>query len=175
MMKNRSLPAAAAALISFAAIGTVTALWPNPLFVRMTPVQGFEIWMLVLQSVLIGLYVAVRRPHCSVRKAGFGSAVAFLGIACPTCNKALLLLFGSGMLLEYFEPVRIYVAAAGLVLTALALAGELRAARSETRTSVPLSSQLRRAPVQAAHERPSPFTGPIASRRGRRPRLRARS
>lgn len=131
MTANRTFRAIAAALLSFAAIGTVTALWPNPLFARMTPVQGFEIWLLLAQSVLIGLYVAVRRPHCPVRKAGLGSVVAFLGIACPTCNKILLLLFGSGLLLEYFEPVRIYVAAAGVILTALALAGEYRAARGE--------------------------------------------
>lgn len=130
MIRNRGIRASVAMLVSFLAIGTVTALWPNPLFVRMTPVQGFEIWLLVLQSALIGLYVAVRRPHCSVRRAGIGSVVAFLGIACPTCNKVLLLLFGSGLLLEYFEPVRIYVAAAGVILTALSLASEYRAART---------------------------------------------
>jgi len=132
----------AAALLSFAAVGTVTALWPNPLFARMTPVQGFEVWLLLAQSLLIGLYVAVRRPHCPVRKAGIGSVVAFLGIACPTCNKILLLLFGSGLLLEYFEPVRVYVAAAGVILTALALAGEYHAARSEARASALRFSQL---------------------------------
>lgn len=132
---SKRVRAIAAALISFAAIGTVTALWPNPLFARMTPVQGFEIWLLVIQSVLIGLYVAVRRPRCPVRNAGIGSVLAFLGIACPTCNKVLLLLFGSGLLLEYFEPMRIYVAVAGVILTALALASEHRAARSEARTS----------------------------------------
>ncbi len=127
MKKLRAMRAVAAALAGFLAFGTVTALWPNPLFARMTPVQGFEIWMLVLQSALIGLYVAGRRPHCSVRRAGIGSVVAFLGIACPTCNKILLLLFGSGLLLEYFEPVRIYVAGAGVILTALALASEFHA------------------------------------------------
>lgn len=132
----------AAALLSFAAVGTVTALWPNPLFARMTPVRGFEVWLLLAQSLLIGLYVAVRRPHCPVRKAGIGSVVAFLGIACPTCNKILLLLFGSGLLLEYFEPVRVYVAAAGVILTALALAGEYHAARSEARASALRFSQL---------------------------------
>ena len=150
MMKNRSLRGAAAALISFAAIGTVTALWPNPLFARMTPVQGFEIWLLVLQSVLIGLYVAVRRPHCSVRKAGIGSVVAFLGIACPTCNKILLLLFGSSLLLEYFEPVRIYVAAVGVILTALAVAAAYHAARGEIRAA---GSTSPRALFQAPNSR----------------------
>lgn len=130
---NRALGALAAALASFAIIGTVTALWPNPLFARMTPVQGFEVWLLAAQSLLIGLYVGVRRPRCPVRKAGLGSVLAFLGIACPTCNKILLLLFGSGLLLEYFEPLRLYVAAAGVILTAAALASEYRVARNEAR------------------------------------------
>lgn len=145
----RRVRAVAAALVGFAAIGTVTALWPNPLFARMTPVQGFEIWLLVIQSVLIGLYVAVRRPRCPVRNAGIGSVLAFLGIACPTCNKLLLVLFGSGLLLEYFEPMRIYVAVAGVVLTALALASEYRAARSEAHTSNP------RLPQRATSKEPA--------------------
>jgi len=68
-----------------------------------------------------------------VRNAGWASVVAFLGIACPTCNQILLLLFGSGLVLEYFAPVRIYVAAAGVILMALALAAEYRAARLEAR------------------------------------------
>lgn len=134
----------AAAILSFAAIGTVTALWPNPLFARMTPAQGFEIWMLVAQSVLIGLYVGVRRPRCSLRKAGVGSVVAFLGIACPTCNKILLLVFGANLLLEHFEPMRLYIAAAGVVLTALALGAEYRAARSEAITRVAAWPQARK-------------------------------
>lgn len=131
MIIPRPLRGLAASLLSFAIIGTLTALWPNPLFARMTPAQGFEIWLLVAQSLLIGLYVVIRRPHCPVRQAGAGSVVAFLGIACPTCNKLLLLLFGSGVLLEYFEPVRLYVAAAGVILTALALGAEYRAGRAE--------------------------------------------
>jgi len=54
MNGHRILQAVAAALLSFAAIGTVAAL--------LTPAQGFEIWLLLAQSALIGLYVAVRRP-----------------------------------------------------------------------------------------------------------------
>lgn len=129
LVRARWLRSTAAALLSFAVIGTVTALWPNPLFARMTPAQGFEVWLLVAQSLLIGAYVAVRRPHCGLRKAGLGSLLAFLGIACPTCNKLLLLLFGANVLLEHFEPWRLYVAAAGTLLTALAVAAELQARR----------------------------------------------
>lgn len=121
---------AAAALVSFGAIGTITALWPNPLFARSTPAQGFEVWLLILQSGLIGVYVAVRRPHCSIRNAGVGSALAFLGIACPTCNKLLLLAFGADALIVHFEPTRIYLALAGVVVTAIAIWAETTPLRS---------------------------------------------
>lgn len=121
------LKAAAAAVLSFALIGTVTALWPNPLFARSLPAQGFEVALLAAQSLMIGVYVLVRRPHCPVRKAGFGSLLAFLGIACPTCNKLLLLAFGADALVAYFEPARIYLAALGLLVTAAAVGAELMA------------------------------------------------
>ncbi len=47
--------------------------------------------------------------------------LGFLGVACPVCNKVLLLLFGGELLLTYFEPVRIYVAAAGAAFAAWAV------------------------------------------------------
>lgn len=111
-------------LLSFAALGTVAALWPNPFFVRMTPAGNWEIGLLSLQSALLGLYFAVRRPACSVRIAGLGGVVNFLGIACPVCNKILLVLFGWDALMTYFEPVRVYVAAVGVALTVLAVSFE---------------------------------------------------
>ncbi len=113
-------------LLGFAGLGTVSALWPNPLFMRMTPAGVWEISLLAALSLLGGLYVALRRPACADRTAGAGGIVGFLGIACPTCNKLLMLLFGGELLLAYFEPVRLYVAAAGAAILALALLFELR-------------------------------------------------
>jgi len=104
------------ALLSFILLGTVAALWDNPFFVRMTPAGGWEIVMLGAMSAISGVYVAIRRPFCSVRGAGAGGILAFLGVACPVCNKILLLIFGGELLMTYFEPVRIYVAAAGALL-----------------------------------------------------------
>jgi hypothetical protein len=97
---------------------------PNPLFIRMTPVGGFEIAFLAALSVLLGVYVAIRRPACSVKLAGSGGVLGFLGVACPVCNKVLLLLFGGELLLTYYEPVRIYVAALGVAVAALAVGRE---------------------------------------------------
>ncbi len=115
------LKGAAVAAASFLLLGTVAALWENPVFIRMTPAGNLEIILLGAMSVLLGAYVAVRRPACSIRTAGTGSVLGFIGVACPVCNKLLLLIFGGELLLTYFEPVRIYVAAAGTLIVAVAV------------------------------------------------------
>lgn len=112
-------------LLAFGFAGTVTALWSNPLFVRMTPSGTAELVLLALGATLIGVFTAVRRPICSVRRAGAGSVAAFLGIACPVCNKLLVLVVGAPLLMSYYEPVRLYVAAAGVLLLATAVIREI--------------------------------------------------
>ncbi len=129
---SRILKGLAAALGSFVALGTVAALWENPLFVRMTPAGDIEVVLLGLLSVLLGTYVAIRRPFCSVKTAGVGGVLGFIGVACPVCNKILLLLFGGDLLLTYFEPVRVYVAAIGVLAVAAAAAREWVVVKRQT-------------------------------------------
>lgn len=105
----------------FAGLGTVAALWENPLFMRMTPTGGFEITLLLLLSALAGLYVGLPQAECGKRTAGTGGVIGFLGIACPVCNKILVLLFGGALLLEYYEPVRLYLALGGVALLVVAI------------------------------------------------------
>ena len=114
---------------TFVVLGTVSALWENPFFIRMTPVDGWETGLLALLSILSGAYVVIRRPFCSNKSVGFGGVLGFLGVACPVCNKILLFAFGSEILLTYFEPVRIYVAALGVVLTGWAVIYEWKQRR----------------------------------------------
>ena len=87
---------------------------------------NLEVALLLALSLLLGLYVAIKRPRCSVRTAGAGTVLGFLGVACPVSNKVLLFLIGGDILLTYFEPVRIYFALAGVMLAALAAAREWR-------------------------------------------------
>ncbi len=115
----RLIKGGAVAIASFGVLGTVSALWDNPFFIRMTPTGTWEIVMLAVIAVLLGVYTAIRRPFCSVKTAGAGGVLGFLGVACPVCNKILLLLFGGELLLTYYEPNRVYLAALG-VLTVLA-------------------------------------------------------
>jgi hypothetical protein len=125
MWRNRWLLGAMVAALSFAMVGTVSALWPNPFFIRMTPAGGLEIALLVALSLLGGQYVALRRPGCYNYAAGWGGVLGFFGVACPVCNKLLLFVFGAELLLGYFEPVRIYVAAGGVAILAFAVLREL--------------------------------------------------
>lgn len=123
---KRLLAGMAVGVLSLVMLGTVAALWQNPFFVRMTPAGGWEISLLVALATLSGVYVAIRRPFCSNKTVGAGGLIGFVGIACPVCNKILLLVFGSELLLTYFEPVRIYVAAFGVILAAWAVVHEWR-------------------------------------------------
>ena len=114
------------AAATFGLLGIVSALWDNPLFMRMTPTSGFEISLLLVQSALAGLYLGIRRAQpCAAKSAGAGGVLGFLGIACPVCNKLLVLVFGASLLLEYFEPVRLYVGLAGAALLGYALWAKL--------------------------------------------------
>ena len=106
---------------SFLLLGTITALWNNSFFIRMTEVNGWDYIILSFESLLIGLFFGIQAPHCATKKAGIGGVLGFVGFGCPVCNKILLLLFGSSFLLSYFEPVRHYAGALGLILFSYAL------------------------------------------------------
>lgn len=118
---RRGLRGTLVALLVFAVSGTVTAVWANPLFVRMTPVGGWELPATALLAVLAGLSAALWVSSCRIGGAGGGGVLGFLGIACPTCNKILVLIFGGEALLAWFDPLRPYLTALGLVLMAAAV------------------------------------------------------
>ena len=121
-----------AALI-FAAFGTVSALWQNPFFIRMTPTTGFEISLLALQASLFGIYFSIPTDYCSTKTLSTGGVLGFLGVACPVCNKILLYVFGAELLLTYLEPARIYLAVIGTLIIGLALYIKLEKRRTRLR------------------------------------------
>ena len=106
---------------AFLLLGTITALWNNSFFIRMTEVNGWDYIILSFESLLIGLFFGIRAPHCATKKAGIGGVLGFFGFSCSVCNKILLLLFESSLLLSYFEPARHYAGALGLLLFSYAL------------------------------------------------------
>ena len=128
--RNRIFGGIAVALVAFGALGTVAALWVNPVFIRMTPVQGFEVPLLALLAVLSGVYVVVRRPMCGANKATGAGFLGFLGVACPVCNKILVLAFGGELLMTYYEPVRLHITLISLILMVWLVWREIKLGRA---------------------------------------------
>ena len=116
-------------LALFAVLGTVTAVWANPFFVRMTPVGPWELGATTLTAILSGVIVGLWVPQCRLRTSGAGGVASFLGIACPTCNKVLMLIFGGPALLAWFDPVRPWLALAGVITMSIAAVRAWRAFR----------------------------------------------
>ena len=106
---------------TFLLFDTVTALWSNPFFIRMTEVSDLDYVILGFETILIGLFFGIRAQKCAVKKTGFGGIFGFLGFGCSLCNKLLLLLFGSSFLLTYFEPIRYYVGVTGILIFSFAI------------------------------------------------------
>ena len=117
---RRALRGLIVAMALFVVLGTVTAVWVNPLFVRMTPVGPWEFGATVLSALLAGVTSAFWVPACRLRGSGAGGLASFLGIACPTCNKVLMFLFGGPALLGWFDPLRPWLAVAGVVMMGVA-------------------------------------------------------
>jgi threonine/homoserine/homoserine lactone efflux protein len=123
------------AIVAFVALGTVSGVWTNPFFVRMTPTGSWELPALSLLAALTGVFVAIPSA-CGLRRATAGGTASFVGIACPTCNKILMLVFGGEALMAGFDPVRPYVAAAGIALLSFAIWRKWRSTRfSKTRST----------------------------------------
>ena len=117
---RRGLRGLIVGLALFVVLGTVTAVWVNPLFVRMTPVGPWEFGATILSALLAGVTSAFWVPACRLRGSGAGGLASFLGIACPTCNKVLMLVFGGPALLAWFDPIRPWLAAAGVIIMGVA-------------------------------------------------------
>ncbi|SEL72392.1 hypothetical protein SAMN05443999_107144 [Roseovarius azorensis] len=128
---RRILRGFAIGLLMFTSLGTVTAVWVNPFFVRMTPVGPWELGATVLTALLAGVTAALWVPHCRLCASGTGGMASFLGIACPICNKVLMLVFGGPALLAWFDPLRPYLAAAGVIIMAFAAIRALHAYQLE--------------------------------------------
>jgi hypothetical protein len=134
-------------LLSFAALGLVTAILPNPVFGRQIPPEPFAIWVWLLSAPLIGIVMATytapppatavrlamataedaereeRRTGALGTVAGLG---AFLAIGCPVCNKVALVLLGWSGAMTVYAPIQPVIGAASLVLLIATLAWRLR-------------------------------------------------
>jgi hypothetical protein len=112
------------------AIGTVSAIFANPYFTRMTPVraQDFPIW--IATGVLVGLIAgtfATRSVGGHTGKVLAGGLFADLAVGCPVCNKVVVLLLGTSGALTFFEPLQLWIGLGSLGLLAWTLLLRARA------------------------------------------------
>jgi hypothetical protein len=135
--------------VTLLAIGLVTAIIENPLFVRMTPVrpQDYVIWL--ASGLLVGLIAGTFVGPAPARHGGktiSGGVLSVLAVGCPICNKLVVLLLGVSGALTIFEPAQLYLGVVSVVLLAWTLRLRARA----------VGERGRRVPSEAVppHERP---------------------
>jgi len=126
------------------AIATITALYPNPLFRRMTPVRQQDWGFLLATSALMGVLgatymIPAASASCEKRVAG-GGLLSLLAIGCPVCNKVVVLLLGGSGALTYWAPIQPLVALAGLMLLVWAVRQRLAALPAEAAPATSSSS-----------------------------------
>lgn len=105
-------------------IGLPTRLIPNPIFVRMIPTTPVDYVIFAISVVLMGLTLALpqRTAHPGAEKQSLlGGLGTFLAVGCPTCNKLVLLLLGSGGALNYFAPLQPILGVGAIFLVVAAL------------------------------------------------------
>ncbi|MFD5867918.1 hypothetical protein ACFWGD_04775 [Corynebacterium sp. NPDC060344] len=111
----RVLAALGAALATFLIIGLPTDIVPNPIFGRDVPVRPWELPVLVTTSVLTGLYFGLQRPGSEKSAPAIGGAgLAMFAVACPVCNKIVLLALGTSGALGFWQPLQPFLAAISL-------------------------------------------------------------
>lgn len=113
--------AAAAGFAALLAVGLVTAIVDNPLFVRMTPVrvQDYAIWLAsgLLMGLITGTFVGPA-PASHEGKVLSGGLLSLLAVGCPICNKLVVLLLGVSGALTVFGPAQLYLGALSVALLA---------------------------------------------------------
>jgi len=106
------------ALLAFAGFvllfGIPTALIPTPWFIRMIQARFIDYVFLIVNSALIGAYIGLHMYEKHERNkrgdvlATTGSVANIFAVGCPICNKLLVVLLGTSVVMTYFEPMRVW-------------------------------------------------------------------
>ena len=122
-----------AALVALV-MGIPTVLIPNPVFSRLIPPTWWSYPMWLTTAVLAGLVLAgrdVAGGACRVdRPAATGGGLAFLAVACPTCNLVVMTTLGMSGALSIFAPLQPLLGIAGIAVLTVTLVRMLRTLRA---------------------------------------------
>lgn len=108
------LAAWVAAVAALVVLGLLSGIIPNPLVVRTLATRPADVAVWLASAPLIGLTLAtyvVRPPHAEHPdggrlRLGIGGAAVYFAIACPVCNKLVLLAIGFSGALNGFAPIQ---------------------------------------------------------------------
>lgn len=106
-----------AAVLTVLIIGLPTDIIPNPVFGREVPVRPWEAPVLAATAILTGMYFGLqRRGSEKSAPALSGAGLAMFAVACPVCNKVILLALGTSGALGFWQPLQPWLAGLSLVL-----------------------------------------------------------
>ncbi len=128
------LAAIAATLTALVVLGVPSGILANPVFVRTVATRSTDVAVWLISSPLIGLIVAtylvrphpVDHPDRARTQLGAGALVAYFAIACPVCNKIVLLALGVSGALNVFAPLQPIIGVASVALLSGTLAWRMR-------------------------------------------------
>lgn len=130
--RKRLLIACAWAVGVLLFLGLPTDLIPNPIFGREVPIRWWEYPVVAMTVVLTFAWFAVQAPPMEFQKNGRllgGVTLALFAVACPVCNKIVLLLLGTAGAMGIWAPLQPYIALFSVAALALALWLRIRTAR----------------------------------------------
>ncbi|MDO5720649.1 MAG: hypothetical protein Q4P05_07930 [Actinomycetaceae bacterium] len=113
-------------------LGLPTDLIPNPIFGREVPIRWWEYPVVAATVALTFAWFAVQAPPMEFQKNGRllgGVTLALFAVACPVCNKIVLLFLGTAGAMGIWAPLQPYIAVFSVVALALALWLRIRTAR----------------------------------------------
>lgn len=130
-----------AALGTLLLIGIPSDIIPTPLFGREVPVRWWEYPVLGATALLTGAWFSIGRAEdaaCAVPEVSgerpaergtlmsVGVFVAWFSVACPVCNKIVLLVLGTSGAMGIWAPAQPYLAVLSLVALTVAVVWKWR-------------------------------------------------
>jgi hypothetical protein len=131
------LASVGASLAALVLLGLMAGIIANPLVVRIVPTRPSDIAIWLASTPLIGVTIAtyVAAPHRADHasdgqlRLGLGSLATYFAIACPVCNKIVLLALGTSGALTVFAPIQPLIGLVSVALLAATLVYRLRQIR----------------------------------------------
>ena len=87
----------------------------------MTPVKFFDWILIIISSILVGIFVyqyflLKKVKDKSIICATYGGIFSFMAFSCPICNKLIILLFGFSGAMTYFASIQPLIGIVGILL-----------------------------------------------------------